>query len=174
MLRHQVLCAVWMMPMLGLPLEALAATTASFEVTARVESGCLVNGALPAEDSGQWGSLDFGQYPATSSAMATASMVDSQTVVLQCTPGIALAMRVDGGQYHDGRRNLQREGGSERLPYELYSDAAFSQAIAVDQNIAVSYSDANDIRLPLYGRLQLTGSAPAGEYRDTLRLTLEW
>lgn len=174
MLKQQSLWAAcaWTLPMLGLP--AQADTSTSFAVRAVIESGCLVNGALPTADGGQWGSLDFGQHPATSEASVTASLVNSQTMVLQCTPGVALAMRVDGGLNNDGNRNLRRAGGSELLPYELYSDAALSQAILVEQNVALSYSDANDIRLPLYGRVRLTGSASAGEYRDTLRVTLEW
>ncbi|MEI2684797.1 spore coat protein U domain-containing protein, partial [Erwinia aphidicola] len=44
----------------------------------------------------------------------------------------------------------------------------------VNQNVALTYSNANNITLPIYGQLQLSGVNRAGTYSDTLTVTLSW
>lgn len=40
--------------------------------------------------------------------------------------------------------------------------------------MAVSYSDPTAIKLPVYGRVQLTGTLPAGTYTDVVQVTVTW
>ena len=44
----------------------------------------------------------------------------------------------------------------------------------MNQNVALTYSNANNITLPIYGLLQLSGVNRAGTYSDTLTVTLSW
>ena len=64
--------------------------------------------------------------------------------------------------------------GSARVAYQLFRDAAFSQSLGIGQSISVSYSDANAISLPIYGRVVLPGNQPGGTYSDTLQVQLSW
>ena len=41
-------------------------------------------------------------------------------------------------------------------------------------DVAVSYSDPTAIKLPVYGRVQLTGTQPAGTYTDVVQVTVTW
>ncbi len=107
-----------------------------------------------------YGNLDFGSQSAL--ATNTVQVQLSGGVQLQCTPGVTLSMSIDGGQYNSNGRHLQLDGGSARVAYQLFSDAAFSERLGIGQNVAVAYSDANDIRLPIYGQVQLPGNQPGG------------
>ncbi|MEG0862423.1 MAG: spore coat U domain-containing protein [Pseudomonas sp.] len=155
---------VWIAPA---PLSAT--TTSSFQVNAQVVAGCLVVGGVS-----NYGNLDFGSYSALASGPVSTAL-SGATVTLQCTPGVALSMRVGGGQNNSsGSRNLKRSTGSQLVAYQLFRDAAFSQSLGIDQTVTVTYSDANTIKLPVYARAQLTGSVPAGSYTDVVQVVLTW
>ncbi|MGE8065853.1 Csu type fimbrial protein [Pseudomonas sp. NPDC089569] len=151
----------------GLPLPLAGATSQSFQVSATVTAGCLVVGG-----GSNYGSLAFGSR----SALATGTVQVALTggVQLQCTPGVTLNMTVDGGQYNSGGRYMQLSTGSNRVAYQLFRDAAFSQSLGIGQSVAVAYSDANNISLPIYGQVQLPGNQPGGTYSDVLQVQLSW
>ncbi|PPS64781.1 hypothetical protein CRX72_04745 [Pantoea sp. BRM17] len=56
----------------------------------------------------------------------------------------------------------------------LFSNAALTAPIPINSAIALNYSNANTITLPVYGQLTLPGTAQAGTYTDTLTVTLSW
>ncbi|MDR8367026.1 spore coat U domain-containing protein [Pseudomonas sp. JL3] len=151
----------------GLPLPLAAETSQSFQVSATVTAACLVMGGVST-----YGNLDFG----TQSALATNTVQVqlSDGVQLQCTPGVSLNISVDGGQYNSNGRQLQLDDGSARVAYQLFSDAAFSESLGIGQSVAVAYSDANNIRLPIYAQVQLPGDQPGGIYSDVLQVQLSW
>ena len=96
------------------------------------------------------------------------------TVTMQCTPGVALKMSVDGGLNNNGVRNLKRTSGTSLVAYQLYRDAALSQVLGIGQLVAVSYSDPTAIKLPVYAQAQLPGVLPAGTYTDVVQVVLSW
>ncbi|RON27410.1 spore coat protein [Pseudomonas lini] len=151
----------------GLPLPLAAVISQSFQVSATVTAACLVSGGVSND-----GNLDFGSQSAL--ATNTVQVQLSGGVQLQCTPGVTLSMSIDGGQYNSNGRHLQLDGGSARVAYQLFSDAAFSERLGIGQSVAVAYSDANDIRLPIYGQVQLPGDQPGGIYSDVLQVQLSW
>ena len=152
---------------LAVPLPLSAVTSQSFQVSATVTPGCLVVGA-----GANYGALAFGSYSALATSTVTAALTAG--VTLQCTPGVALSMSVDGGLHNSSGRNLQLNSGSARVAYQLFRDAAFSQSLGVSQSVSVTYSDANNISLPIYGRVVLPGNQPGGTYSDTLQVQLTW
>ncbi|MDF0730938.1 spore coat U domain-containing protein [Pseudomonas entomophila] len=154
---------------LGLALPLSAATTSTFQVSATIAAGCLVVGGVT-----QYGLLDFGTRSALSTAALSTSL-GGTTVTFQCTPGVVLSMSLDGGQNSAaGTRNLKRSGGTQLLAYQLFRDAGLTQSLGIGANVAVSYSDPTAIKLPVYGRTQLTGALPAGTYTDVVQVTVTW
>ncbi|MDQ0703174.1 spore coat protein U-like protein [Pseudomonas sp. W3I7] len=151
----------------GMPLSLLAVTSQSFQVSATITPGCLVVGG-----GSNYGSLAFGTYSAL--ATSTASVVLAGGVTLQCTPGVALSMSVDGGLHNNSGRRMQLNSGTAQVAYQLFRDAAFSQSLGISQSVSVAYSNANNISLPIYGRVQLPGNQPGGTYSDTLQVQLSW
>lgn len=151
----------------GLPLPLDAATSQGFQVSASIVPGCLVVGGVS-----NYGNLNFGSQ----SALATSTVRVALTagVQLQCTPGVTLTMSVDGGQYNSSGRHMQISSGSNRVAYQLFSDAAYSQSLGIGQSVTVTYADANNIRLPIYGQVQLPGNQPGGTYSDVLQVQLSF
>jgi spore coat protein U-like protein len=161
------LCAGVLACGLALPLPLSAVTSQSFQVSATITPGCLIVGA-----GSNYGALTYGSYSALATSTVTAALTGG--VTLQCTPGVALSMSVDGGLHSSTGRNLQLNSGSARVAYQLFRDAAFSQSLGISQSVSVSYSDANTISLPIYGRVLLPGNQPGGTYSDTLQVQLSW
>ncbi|MNO97119.1 Spore Coat Protein U domain protein [compost metagenome] len=121
-----------------------------------------------------YGVLNYGSQSALSTGILSTSLGGS-TVTFQCTPGVSLSMSLDGGQNSaSGTRYLKRNGGTQVLAYQLYQDAGYSQVLGIGQSLVVSYSDPTAIKLPVYGRTQLTGKLPAGTYTDVVQVTVTW
>ena len=162
----------------GLCAPARAETGASFDVTATIVSGCLVDGLGGSGHAGAIGTLDFGSDSAFSTATHGASLDAAQAIRLRCTPGVALTMSIDGGNHAAlGTRHLQRGADSgARIAYSLCRDAACSQPIAIggSASIAVTGANSEDVRLPLHAMLTLPGALPPGVYGDRLTVTLAW
>ncbi|MDZ3990871.1 spore coat U domain-containing protein [Pseudomonas sp. Teo4] len=153
--------------LLAAPLGAV--TSSTFQVSAQIVAGCLVVGNVS-----NYGLLDFGTQSALASGTLSTSL-GGTTVTFQCTPGVSMSMSLDGGQNPaSGTRNLKRSGGTQLLAYQLYSDAAYSQALSIGASATVSYSDPAAIKLPVYGRTTLTGTLPAGTYTDVVQVTVTW
>ena len=144
-----------------------AATSATFQVGASIVAGCLVT-----TTGGIYGSLAFGTYPALSTAPVSTALAGG--VSLQCTPGVSVSMQVDGGLHNASGRHLQVSGGSARVAYQLFQDAAHSQSLGIAQSVNVPYTNANAISLPIFGYVLLPGNQPAGTYSDTLQEQLSY
>ncbi len=142
--------------------EVSAAPTADIQVSAEIVGGCEVA-------SSQWGTLDYGTRSALDAEPAVTSLASA--VQIRCTPGLALSMRVDGGLHG---RHLQREGGSERIPYQLFTDASRTALLPVDQSVAVPLGMAGGVTLPIHAELSVPAQMPAGIYRDVLQVQLIW
>ncbi len=162
----------------GLSFPARAETTADFDVTARIEPGCLVDGLGGSGNAGTIGTLDFGNDSSLSTASHTATTTSSQAILLRCTPGVSLMMSIDGGVHlASGSRHLQRGGDTgSRVAYILCRDAGCTQTIPIGgtSGITVTAGNANDVRLPIHAALTLPGSRVPGVYTDQLTVTLSW
>jgi spore coat protein U-like protein len=69
---------------------------------------------------------------------------------------------------------MKLNNGSAQVAYQLFRDPGFSQSLGIGQSVSVAYSDANIIRLPIYGQVILPGNQPAGTYSDVLQVQLSW
>lgn len=122
------------------------------------------------------GTLNFGTRTGAESGLVSTSFVPNAALSLACTPGVALSMSIDGGSYYSTVRNMQRSGGTQRVPYRLYSSSslAANAEIGLNQSVSVGYTDANNIAITLFGVAQLTALSTAGTYTDQLTVTLSW
>lgn len=166
MARHG--CAVVLLACIAsLPLPLAAVTGTTFQVSASIVAGCLVVGG-----GSNYGNLNYGSYSSLSTSTVSTALASS--VQLQCTPGVTLSMSVDGGQNNSGGRRLKLTTGSAMVGYQLFRDAGLSQALGISQSVNVAYSNADNITLPIYGRVVLPGNQPAGTYTDVVQVQLSW
>ena len=151
---------------------ASALPTQTFQVSAAIVAGCVISGT----NTGVFGVLNFGTRSGVETANIGASYVQSSSINIACTPGTPLSMSINGGGNYTTTRNLKLDSFSNTLAYRLFTNASYSAAseIPVNQNVALSYSNANNITLPIYGLVQLRGAQRAGSYSDTLIVTLSW
>lgn len=159
----------------GLPLligsvNAWSLPTSTFQVTASIVAGCVISGT----NTGVFGTLDFGTQSGVATSTVNASFVQSTSINLACTPGTTLSMSINQGSNFTTTRNLKLPNFTNTIPYTLFSNASRTMVIPVNQAVSLSYSNANNITLPIYGQLQLPGTARAGVYTDTLTVTLSW
>nr|WP_313824143.1 spore coat U domain-containing protein [Leclercia sp.] len=149
-----------------------AVTTQSFQVSATITPGC----SVAAGSGGLLGTLNFGTHSGVARGSVNTSFVPNGSLSIACTPGVALSMSIDGGQYYTSVRNMQRSGTTDRVAYRLYSSSslAANSEIGVNQAVSVTYTNSNNIALPLFGVALLTGFSPAGNYSDQLTVTLSW
>jgi spore coat protein U-like protein len=156
--------------MIALP--ASAVTTQSFQVGATITPGC----SIASGSGGLFGTLNFGSHSGVENSITSTALLPDTSLALACTPGVALSMTIDGGKHYTTVRNMVRTGSSEAVPYRLYTSGALTAntEIMVNQAVPVTYSNSNNITLPIYGAAQLTGFSPAGSYTDQLAVTLSW
>ena len=149
-----------------------AVTSQSFQVSATIVPGC----AVSTGSGGVFGTLDVGTHNGVESAPVSTSFVPNGALSIACTPGVALSMSINGGQNYSSVRRMKRSGGTEVVGYRLYSSSslAANSEIGVNQAIPVTYTNSNNIALPLFGVALLTGFSPAGTYSDQLTVTLSW
>ncbi|HHK4128631.1 TPA: spore coat U domain-containing protein [Enterobacter roggenkampii] len=149
-----------------------AVTSQSFKVSATIVPGC----AVATGSGGVLGTLDFGTHNGVESAPVSTSFVPNGALSIACTPGVALSMSINGGQNYSTVRRMKRSNGADVVGYRLYSSSslAANSEIGVNQAIPVTYSNSNNIALPLFGVALLTGFSPAGMYSDQLTVTLSW
>ena len=164
----------WWVLMVLSPLVARAELSDNFRVSAQVVPGCLVNDAPPDPALGALGTLDFGVHSSLSTATVQATLVRDAGLVLACTPGTPLVLRVDGGEHFDGSRRLRLDASS-LLPYRLYRQPGCIDEIPVGGDVPIDTTTSpDDIPIPIHGCVALPGNAAAGTYEDTLVLTLAW
>ncbi len=164
---RRLICAL---PLLTGSLSAWSLPTSTFQVSASIVAGCVVSGT----NTGVFGTLDFGSQSGVASNNVSDSFVQSTAITLACTPGPTLSMSISGGSNYTTTRNLKHTSNTNTVPYALYTNASHTTAIPVNSAVALSYSNANNITLPIYGLLKLPGPTRAGVYTDTLTVTLSW
>jgi len=159
---------IYALPLLTGSLSAWSLPTSTFQVSASIVAGCVISGT----NTGVFGTLNFGSQSGVASNSVSASFVQSSTITLACTPGTPLSMSISSN--YTTTRNLKHTSNTNTVPYTLYTNASLTTPIPVNSAVALSYSNANNITLPIYGLLKLPGPTRAGVYTDTLTVTLSW
>jgi len=163
-----------------LPSGAVHGTTTGF-IQARlvISAACQIDsGDQPPATLGNPGLMDFGQRGPNWDAPLR-SRVDEAggegSLQISCTPEVrAFNVRINAGlNGDDGVRRLSN--GREMIPYQLAVDPGGNSRYGIGQARAFTISSTEQIPIPIYGVVVAQPrSLPAGLYRDTLRVTLDW
>lgn len=142
------------------PGTALAQTkTAQFAVRAQVVADCQVTAA----------DLNFGTYNSSSAASA------QSIITLRCTPGQAATISLDGGS--SGNPQARHMQGPANLNYQLYRDAAHQDPIntaGMAWQLSGQANTGQTVTYTVYGQVPSTQIVPAGNYVDTVRVTVQY
>jgi spore coat protein U-like protein len=140
---------------------ALAGTaTGTVQVSLNVSSACSVT-AQP---------LDFG----TTNSFATVIDSSSATTV-KCTPTAPYTVYVSYGANAGSttQRKLLSTTTTATVNYDIYSDAAHSAAWSPTSG-KTGVGDGTEQALTLYGRIPVQTAVAAGDYKDTVTVTVNY
>lgn len=123
------------------------------------------------------GVLDFGQQGPmwTEPLRAAVDEPGGSNLQVSCNPAVrAFTVTINGGTNATGTTRRLSNGGV-LIPYQLSTDPAGRSNYGIGQQLSFSVSSAAQIPIPIYGVVVANPEAlPAGIYRDTLTVTLDW
>lgn len=132
-----------------------------FQVTARVLASCEVT----AQD------LEFGDYD----PVAASNLDAATTLSLTCTNGTPYDLFMSVGAGESTAARYMRDG-AEQLAYILYRDpgrtALWGVTDGVDSLAGTGTGAA--VSIDVFGRIPMQQTAPAGDYADTITVTVSW
>lgn len=143
---------------------AAGSDTDSFEVTATVLASCDVT----ADD------LEFGDYD----PIAAANLDAETALSVTCTNGTSyhVGMSVGSGAGASmATRRMTKTDGPQTLSYVLYQDSQRSVLWGNTGGDRMSATgDGTPDLIHVYGRVPMQQAAPAGDYTDTIVVTVSW
>ena len=157
------------------------ASTFNGQIQARlvIMASCQVSSGAGAGDQNQLenlGTLNFGSRGPTWNAPVEALLEGNESnLKVTCNPSVGgFSVSIDGGNHGNGTTR-QLSNGRQMIPYRLYLDAAGSNSYSIGQQHNFVVASGGQVPFPVYGMVMTSPKAlPAGVYRDTLRVTLDW
>ncbi|MCR5877508.1 spore coat U domain-containing protein [Phenylobacterium sp. J367] len=134
--------------------------TGQFAVRASVNADCQITTR----------DLDFGSYAAASNTRANTSFD------VRCTAGSAVTISLDGGQSGNPQQRTMTGQGAN-LGYQLYKDAAYQNPIntvGATWQLSNSENTGQTVTYNVYGDIPTGQAVPAGNYTDTVRVTVQY
>lgn len=144
-------------------LAALSATTTTnLAVTATVLDACIVTAP---------NALVFGDL----SAAAASNETIPGSIVITCTAAkTGLSVVLGGGANAASGQRQMADGGANRVPYNIFSDAGRTSSVAVDGTFYTgNVAAATPVTRTVYGQVP-AGSYNVGLYTDTVLVTLNY
>jgi len=123
-------------------------------------SGCLVTTATD---------LDFGQVDSLGADLDGVSMI-----TFECPVGTAWRVGLDAGLHADGETRRMSGPGGALIEYGLYRDSGRSQrwGNTPDLDVSAGTGTGSTQSLTVYGRVPAQRVPAAGDYSDTINITL--
>ena len=141
-----------------------------------IMDSCQVSSGAGENRPDDLGTLNFGSRGPTWNAPVEALLEGSESnLKVICNPAVrGFSVSIDGGNNGNGTTR-QLSNGRKMIPYRLYLDAAGSNSYSIGQQHNFVVASGGQVPIPVYGMVMANPEAlPAGIYRDTLRVTLDW
>jgi spore coat protein U-like protein len=146
-----------------------ATATANLPVSVQVASNCTIGTTAVA----------FPNYDPIVTHAASPDDSTAGAVTVTCTKGTSVNIGLGLGANASGSTRRMKDGGTNYLPYELYSNAGHT---TVWGNAAGSWytptpaaaPDRNPRSFTVYGRIAAAQDVPAGTYNDTVVATVNF
>lgn len=141
-------------------------TTNTMEAKVRVFTGC---------------SLQTRPLTFDASQAATANQIDAtSSITIKCTPNTAYSIDIDKGLHSAGNssnRAMRNVTTGALLSYDVYRDSPRTNVWgtgALKTAVTGTSGSGAPINIQLYGRVRNPGKIAAGDYKDTLTVTLNF
>lgn len=132
--------------------------------TSTVKNGCAI---------AQVENMNFGQLSPVNSPRLTGSATSSVTVSCPVNTTFSVALG-DGLHNQQSVRNMCNSSNSDCIPYQLYQDAAHTQQWNTTNTQTVNIGNDTTKTLTVYGFVPSQDWPSAGDYSDTVTVTLSY
>ncbi|RLM24896.1 spore coat protein U [Brenneria alni] len=157
--------------------SAALTVSSTFIVSADIQKGCAF-GSDVSNSQPDMGAINFGTQSASATNVDVASTAGGGSIVVTCTPGIAISIELDYGLHStsSSQRYVMNTTGTTSLPYQLYRDSARTQVWGTgDLAMSISSFPTTTQTYTVYARY--FGATPlpsAGEYTDNVTISLTY
>ena len=143
-----------------------------------IMASCQVSSGTGVEDNSlsNLGLLNFGSRGPTWNTPVEALLEGGESnLKVICNPAVrGFSVSIDGGN-HGNATTRQLSNGQQMIPYRLFLDAAGNNSYSIGKQHDFVVASGGHVPIPVYGMVMASPkSLPAGVYRDTLRVTLDW
>ena len=113
-------------------------------------------------------------------ALSISSTDTNGQITVQCEPGTPFQIKLSAGLYAGGDFNgREMQSGSTLTPlrYNLFLDPSYSQVWGDGQGSSLFFSGLGSIsplQIPVFGRIPAAQRVGAGQYNDSIVVTIEW
>ena len=111
-------------------------------------------------------------------SLLTSPIDATATLAVRCTNNDAYRIRLDGGRYGTvAQRFMQRNGGTQRIPYALYTNSTRTTPWGDGTggtNFFTATGTGNIQTVTVYGRVPAQAAPVPGTYSDTVTATIEF
>lgn len=152
---------------------AATTTTGTLSVKATVVATCNLNSG---GTGGGNALLNFGNVTSTINAIdADTTAGGNNGLSIICTNGTPYSVTANTGLNVAGTQRNMKAGGTDVLPYNLYSDSARANAFPTTGTTLAGTGTGTAQTVPVYGRIPAGVALPApGTYVDTVVLTVAY
>ena len=135
----------------------------SFSVNANVPDHCTISTATD---------LSFGSIP----GLIDRPYDQTSSISLSCTRRTPWNIHLDDGQNADGNVRRMRMGAGNYVVYELYRNAGRTQRWGTQKGVDTvpGTGEGSGQTVTVHGRVPAGQQVPAGEYRDTVTVTVTY
>ena len=170
-MRAALLCLAGAMVLSAAP--AQAELTKSFQLSATIANGC----SVATTSTGTWGDINLGSVSGITTGTASANLLSGGQAGMQlsCTPGLSVQVSADNGNQPVGgvRQLVHSVNSTSKVPYQLYANG--SATPWTTQTITLSFpAGTSQQSLPVKATATLAAPTRAGNYSDTVHVTLSW
>lgn len=145
------------------------------DVLLSIGEGCAINGQATAGVN-KFGTVDFGEHSNLNLFIDAESVgAATSSIELTCNNALAYNIALDDGQNpNTGQRRVQR-GGIDFVAYDLYQDSARTARWGSGAEAQAFTGNGSAQPVVVYGRVLAGQTTPAaGDYSDTVRMTITW
>jgi spore coat protein U-like protein len=159
-----------------MPASAQAQTVSgTIGVRLKVTNACVVNDQTTVQSNfGSAGEIAFTDQPGTFTTVDGELVGSLGALAVRCSPGVTPSLTIGAGA-NDQAGVRRMISGSAAVPYRLYTNAARNDEIGIGRSLALGTAGSSAIVVPIYARAtNNSGILPAGQYVDTVQVTLSW
>nr|WP_114194053.1 spore coat U domain-containing protein [Edaphovirga cremea] len=171
-IRKSRVSELWVLLMIVSTHSHADSKTATLGVSATLVSSCVAGTSNAGVTS--FGTLNFGTVYFLSKAVTVTGQQNAGAIQIKCNNGTAWRVLLGGGQSgNTSARYLSGGPTSQHINYNLYTSAAYN-TIWDNQTGISGTGSGQTVWLPVYGLVAQQATPSAGNYSDTVQVTVSW